>query len=110
LATMVERKSRLFFVRCIENKKATTMASVIIETLRSLPTSMRKTLTVDRGLEFTDWNRIESELNVKVYFCDPYKPYQRGSNENTNGLIRQFYPRRTILPPIDGEDIKRMEL
>lgn len=109
LATMVERKSRLVYVRKIPNKKAKTMADAVIAALRDLPASMVKTLTVDRGLEFTDWKRIERELGVKVYFCDPYKPYQRGSNENTNGLLRQFFPRRKILPPITDDHVAKVQ-
>lgn len=105
LATMVERKSRFLIVKSISDKKAATMADTIIEAMKELPRELLKTLTVDRGLEFTDWMRVERELDVKVYFCDPYKPYQRGTNENTNGLIRQFYPRRTLLPAISEKGI-----
>jgi len=100
LATFVERKSRLLLIRRITNKKAATMSDVIINAFHSVPARFRKTFTVDRGLEFTDWQRIEKELGVKVFFCDPYSPHQRGTNENTNGLVRQFFPRRTILPAI----------
>jgi len=109
LATFVERKSRLLIMRKIPNKKATTMSDVIIDSFRSMPARLRKTFTVDRGLEFTDWQRVEKELNVKVFFCDPYSPSQRGSNENTNGLIRQFFPRRTILPKISDEFISHCQ-
>jgi len=103
LATFVERKSRLLIMRKIPNKKAKTMSDVIIEAFRFMPRKMLKTFTVDRGLEFTDWQRVENELNVKVYFCDPYSPFQRGTNENTNGLVRQFFPRRTILTEFDQD-------
>lgn len=109
LATMVERNKRLLLVKRIENKKATTMSDTIIQAMKDLPKEIRKTLTVDRGLEFTDWKRMEQELDVKVYFCDPYKPYQRGSNENTNGLLRQFFPRRTILPPITDDLVLKVQ-
>lgn len=109
IATFVERKSRLLIMRKIPNKKAVTMGDAIIESLKSLPFKFRKTLTVDRGLEFTDWQRIEKELNVKVYFCDPYSPHQRGTNENTNGLIRQFFPRRTFLPAVTPEFVAHVQ-
>lgn len=109
LATFVERKSRFVFIRKIKDKKALTMSDIVIKTLGSIPPKFRKTLTVDRGLEFTDWKRMESELGVKVYFCDPYSPYQRGTNENTNGLVRQFFPRRTILPMITDHAVSRAE-
>ena len=109
LATFVERKSRLLLIRKIPDKKAVTMGDAVISAIGSFPAKMRKTLTVDRGLEFTDWKRIEEELDVKVYFCDPYSPQQRGSNENTNGLVRQFFPRRTILPEITDEVVANVQ-
>ena len=100
LATMVERKQKLLLLRKLADKRAVTMADAIIDAMKDLPKKALKTLTVDRGAEFADWKRIEAELGVKVYFADPGKPYQRATNENTNGLIRQFFPRRKILPPI----------
>jgi IS30 family transposase len=109
LATFVERKSRLLIIRKIPDKKAKTMGDVIINVFSSVPSKFRKTFTVDRGLEFTDWRRVEKELKVKVYFCDPYSPHQRGTNENTNGLIRQFFPRRTILPEVTDEVVAQVE-
>ena len=109
LATFVERKSRLLIMRKIPDKKATTMGDVIISAFSSVPAKYRKTFTVDRGLEFTDWRRVEKELNVKVYFCEPYSPNQRGTNENTNGLVRQFFPRRTILPKITDEFVAQVQ-
>lgn len=103
IATFVERKTRMLLCRRIENKTAKCMGDAIIETFSKLPPFAVKSLTVDRGLEFTDWIRVEKELKTKVYFCDPYSPQQRGSNENTNGLIRQFFPRRKLLPPVTDE-------
>lgn len=94
LSTMVERKTRFLISVRLKDKKAATMADAIIAELGKLPFGAVKTLTVDRGLEFTDWKRVEEALSTKVYFCDPYKPYQRPTNENTNGLLRQFFPRR----------------
>ena len=109
LATMVERKTRGLLVRKIMNKKAETMADTIIAAMSSLPRRALKTLTVDRGAEFAEWKRIEEALGVKVYFADPYKPSQRGTNENTNGLLRQFFPRRKILPPITDSFVAEVQ-
>lgn len=109
LATFVERKSRYLYMQKIDNKRAATMSAAIIQSLKHLPPKMLKTLTVDRGLEFTDWHTVEQALNVKVYFCDPYKPHQRGTNENTNGLIRQFFPRKTILPPVTDDFVSSVQ-
>jgi len=109
LATFVERKSRMVLIRKITDKKASTMGDLLINTFASIPKRYRKSFTVDRGLEFTDWKRIERELGVKVYFCDPYSPHQRGTNENTNGLIRQFFPKRTILPSVTDELVRDVQ-
>ena len=89
----------------IKDRKAKTMADAIIEKLSVFPDYAVKTLTVDRGLEFTDWKRVEEKLHTKVYFCDSYSPWQRGTNENTNGLLRQFFPRRKLLPQINEESL-----
>lgn len=70
------------------------MTNAIIAALGQLPGFAVKSLTVDRGLEFTDWERLEKALGTKVYFCDPYSPEHKPIVENTNGLLRQFYPRR----------------
>jgi IS30 family transposase len=105
IATFVERKTRYAIFVKIANRKAKTMSDAIIEAFKYLPDFAVKTLTVDRGLEFTDWERVEKALNTKVYFCDPYSPWQRGTNENTNGLLRQFFPRRKLLPPVTNKSI-----
>ena len=109
LATMVERKKRHLLLRKIADKRAETMADAIIDAMKDLPKRMRKTLTVDRGAEFADWKRIEKELGVKVYFADPGKPYQRATNENTNGLVRQFFPRRKIFPEISDAYVAEIQ-
>ena len=109
IASFVERKTRYLLCCRIENKTAKCMTKAIIRELGKLPKGSIKTLTVDRGLEFTGWKTVEKELNVEVYFCDPYSPHQRGTNENTNGLIRQFYPRRKLLPPITEEGVKKVQ-
>lgn len=109
IASFVERKTRYLICCRLENKTAKCMTSAIINELGKLSKGSVKTLTVDRGLEFTGWKTIESELNTKVFFCDPYSPHQRGTNENTNGLIRQFFPRRKLLPPITEEGVKRVQ-
>lgn len=94
LATMVERKSRFTVVVRLPDKKAATMTDAIIAALGRLPKKAVKSLTVDRGLEFTDWERLEEAFDAKVYFCDPYSPEQKPTIENINGSLRQFYPRR----------------
>lgn len=109
IASFVERKTRYLICCKLNNKTARCMTEAIIKELGKLPMGSVKTLTVDRGLEFTGWKAVESALKTKVYFCDPYSPHQRGTNENTNGLIRQFFPRRKILPPVTQEGIKEVQ-
>lgn len=109
IASFVERKTRYLISCILKNKTAKCMTEAIINALGTLPPGSVKTLTVDRGLEFTGWKTVEKALNTKVYFCDPYSPHQRGTNENTNGLIRQFFPRRKLLPPVTQEAINEAQ-
>ncbi len=110
LATVVERKSRFAIVVKIPDKKAGTMTKAIIEAFEKFPLKYRKTLTVDNGMEFSDWRSIESALpGTTVYYCTPYSPWQRGTNENTNGLIRQFFPRKKLLPPVTDEYVSYVQ-
>lgn len=101
LATMVERYSRYTLIALLPNKSARSMTEALVDSLSVLPASLRKTLTADHGLEFSYWREIEQRLNVQMFFAQPYKPYQRGTNENTNGLIRQFFPRGLFLSNVD---------
>lgn len=109
IASFVERKTRYLICCKLQNKTAGCMTQAIINELGKLPQGSVKTLTVDRGLEFTGWKLVEKELNALVFFCDPYSPHQRGTNENTNGLIRQFFPRKKLLPPITEEGVKKVQ-
>ncbi len=95
LATMVERKSRYLVSMLLKDGKAGTMRDAIICAMARYPPEVRKTLTVDRGPEFLGWREVEEYLaGTQVYVADANRPYQRGTNENTNGLIRQFYPKK----------------
>ncbi len=110
LATFVERKSRFVFITKLPNKKVETMNKAIIDAFKQIPVEYRLTLTVDNGMEFSDWQTIEAALpGTTVYYCDPYSPWQRGTNENTNGLIRQFLPRKKILLNVTDKYIQRIQ-
>src|ERR1700675_4283708 len=93
IATLVERRSRFVILIKLSEKRTGTVVDALIKAVRKLPTTLRKSLTWDRGSELTEHAKFTVATDVKVYFCDPYSPWQRGSNENTNGLLRQYYPK-----------------
>lgn len=93
IATLVERRSRFVVLVKLTEKRTDVVVDALIKAVRRLPTSLRKSLTWDRGSELTQHVKFTVATDVKVYFCDPYSPWQRGSNENTNGLLRQYYPK-----------------
>jgi IS30 family transposase len=95
LATHVERKSRYLIATKLSDKKAATMNAQSINAFQRLPCAMRKTLTVDNGKEFSQFKELEAKAGLKVYFADPYAAWQRGTNENTNGLLRFYFPKGT---------------
>ena len=93
IATLVERQSRYVMLVKVTSKDAETFANALIKNARKLPQELYKSLTWDRGKEMADHRRFSLATDVKVYFCDPHQPWQRGSNENTNGLLRQYFPK-----------------
>ncbi|MGT3738871.1 IS30 family transposase [Staphylococcus aureus] len=92
LVTIVERKTRYLYAQRLYSKRAEEVSCAIIELMRDLKP---KTITVDRGKEFSMYLMIEEALNCRVYFSDPGCPGQRGSIENVNGLLRQYFPKGT---------------
>jgi IS30 family transposase len=97
ILTLVERQSRYVMLAKIENKQTQTVIDALIRTIHTLPTQLCQTLTWDRGKELSDHTRFTIATNVQVYFCDPASPWQRGTNENTNSLLRQYFPKNTDL-------------
>ena len=97
IATLVERHTRYVMLVKIANKDTQTVVSALITQAKTLPNELYKSLTWDRGKELTDHRRFTFATNIDVYFCDPQSPWQRGSNENTNGLLRQYFPKGTDL-------------
>jgi IS30 family transposase len=97
IATLVERATRFVMLTKIENRKTETVVPALIKTIRKLPRELRKSVTWDRGLELAAHKKLSIATDIKVYFCDPHSPWQRGSNENTNGLLRQYFPKRMDL-------------
>jgi IS30 family transposase len=93
IATLVERHTRYVMLVKIAGKDTETVINALIKNARKLPQELYKSLTWDRGKEMAAHKRFTLATDIKVYFCDPHSPWQRGSNENTNGLLRQYFPK-----------------
>ena len=97
IATLVERQSRYVMLVKVDGKDTTTVVDALTAQVQTLPAKLQASLTWDRGMELADHRRFTVATDVAVYFCDPRSPWQRGTNENTNGLLRQYFPRQTDL-------------
>ena len=93
IATLVERQSRYVMLAKVASKDTATVVNALIKHAHKLPHELYQSLTWDRGKEMADHQRFTLATDIKVYFCDPQSPWQRGSNENTNGLLRQYFPK-----------------
>ena len=105
LVTHVERKSRYLVAARIDDKRAESFNQGSKRCFRWIPASLRKTMTTDNGKEFTQFQELERLLGVVVYFADPYSPWQRGTNENTNGLLREFFPKTLDLKTVSHQTV-----
>ena len=109
LATLVDRQSRLTIVVKIQSKDANHVHDKLKQRLVELDETRRHSITFDHGTEFARCHRLEKHLDMKVYLADAGCPYQRGTNENTNGLIRQYFPKRTNFRNITHPEVRRVE-
>ena len=100
IATLVERNTRYVMLVRVSGKDTRTVINALIKHAHKLPRELYKSLTWDRGKEMADHQRFSLDTNINVYFCDPQSPWQRGSNENTNGLLRQYFPKGMDLSSI----------
>jgi IS30 family transposase len=110
IATLVERQSRFVMLVKVNGKDTQTVVKALTKKVRRLPAELRRSLTWDRGLEMADHKEFSVATDVKVYFCDPQSPWQRGTNENTNRLLRQYFPKKTDLSPYSQADLNRTAL
>jgi IS30 family transposase len=110
IATLVERHSRFTALVKVPSKDTATVVAALSRHVRKLPASLRRSLTWDRGLEMAKHKSFTVATNVKVYFCDPQSPWQRGSNENTNGLLRQYFPKSTDLSVYSQAELDKVAL
>ena len=107
-ATLAERKTRFYIAIKMPNKTAESMTKAIVSALSVFPSEAVKTITCDRGTEFANWQTVEKELNCSVYFADPYCAWQKGTNENSNGLLREFYPKHMDLSKTNEKEVQRV--
>jgi IS30 family transposase len=110
IATLVERHSRFLMLIKVPRKDTAVVVAALSKRVRKLPATLRRSLTWDRGLEMAKHKAFTVATDVQVYFCDPQSPWQRGTNENTNLLLRQYFPRGTDLAPITQAQLDQVEL
>jgi IS30 family transposase len=108
VVTLVERHSRYVLLAKIANRDTNSVVTALIKQARKLPDELYKSLTWDRGKELTDHKRFTMATDIAVYFCDPQSPWQRGSNENTNRLLRQYLPRGIDLAPYSQAELNKI--
>lgn len=108
ILTLVERHTRYLMLAKVPTKDTQTVVTALIKQARKLPNELYKSLTWDRGKELADHQRFTMETDIDVYFCDPQSPWQRGSNENTNGLLRQYFPKGLDLAPFSQVELNKV--
>ena len=106
--THVERKSGFLVAFRIDDRLDNAFNKSTVEAFSSIPDKLKKSFTVNNGKEFAAHKELSASTGMKVYFCDPYSPWQRGTNENTNGLLRQFFPKVTSFADVSDEDLQRV--
>ena len=108
IATLVDRKSRFTIILKLAGKDALSVHKALLATFKKMPIEYRKSLTWDRGMELARHADLTKAIGLPVYFCDPQCPWQRGTNENTNSLIRQYFPKKTDLSPHTQERLNEV--
>ncbi len=107
--TLVERKTGYTFITKLKNKTSDATIKAVTQRMSILPKRAKKTLTLDNGPENRDWQGMEKETNISVYSAHPYSSWERPTNENTNGLIRDYFPKKTDFTKVPDEIIKQVE-
>src|SRR6202051_2311919 len=110
VVTLVERRSRFCMLLKTPAKDSSTVVAVLSQHVGQLPTELRRSLTWDRGLEMAQNKTFTMATDMQVYFCDPQSPWQRGSNENTNGLLRQYLPKNADLSRFSQSELDEIAL
>jgi len=107
--TLVERKVGLVFISKLKDKTSRATTNVMTKRFQSVPEKLKQTVTLDNGFENTDWQGIEKQTGLKCYYAHPYHSWERGTNENTNGLIRDYFPKKTDFDNVSDEEIQWVE-
>jgi IS30 family transposase len=110
IVTLVERQSRYTMLVKVDGKDTSSVVSALITHVCTLPCALRRSLTWDRGMELARHKEFTVATDVQVYFCDPQSPWQRGTNENTNRLLRQYFPKGTVLSGYSQTDLNKVAL
>lgn len=108
LGIHVERKSGFLIAFRIDDRQDNAFNKATIQAFSVIPDKLKKSFTVDNGKEFAAHQELSEATGMKVYFCEPYSPWQRGTNENTNGLLRQFFPKGTSFADISDDDLQNI--
>jgi len=109
IGTLVERTTRTTILVPLKAKDAVTVRKTFAQVVKRLPKEVMKTMTHDRGSEMSEHELFTKETEVQVYFADPHSPWQRGTNENTNGLVRDFFPKGTDFNQVSVRELKRVQ-
>lgn len=107
--TLVERKTGYVFITKLKDRTSASTSSAVVSRMNILPNKARRTLTVDNGKENFDWKSIQEKTKLKVFYAHPYSSWERGTNENTNGLIRDYFPKKTDFSQVTDEEIEKVE-
>lgn len=110
IATLVERTTRFTILVKLKGKNTVSVVSALHKKIKKLPAFLRNSLTWDRGMELAMHKKLSIDTNIKIYFCDPQSPWQRGTNENTNGLLRQYFPKKTNLSVFTQKDLDNIAI
>jgi IS30 family transposase len=109
IGTLVERMTRYLLIVPLDKKDAASVRVAFAKAVKNIPRRLKKTLTYDRGSEMAEHKLFLADTKIQVYFCDPHSPWQRGTNENTNGLIRQYFPKGTDFSTVTKKEILRVQ-
>lgn len=109
IGTLVERKTRAVIIVPLKSRKAASVRRAFEKAVKTLPQQMKQSLTYDRGIEMSEHRLFAANTKMKVYFCHPYSPWERGTCENTNGLIRDYFPKGTNFNLVSKKELKRVQ-